>query len=173
MMKLALAALLVGAALVLAACGEDDGGGAPADASEGGAATVSVASVDSLGDVLVESTGMTLYTSDVEAGGKVLCTDACASFWKPLEPGTAPPTTDGDAGKLGVIMRPDGRRQVTANGRPLYTFAEDGRGEAKGDGFSDDFAGRHFVWHAVAAGGVPASKGGSSGSGGDSPGGGY
>ena len=171
MIKIALGALLAGAVLFLAACGGD--GGSQAAHSGAGGATVAVSSVKPVGDVLVDSAGKTLYTSDVEASGKILCTGACKSFWKPLEPGMGKPSATGDAGKLAVIDRPDGTEQVTANGRPLYTFAEDGRGEAKGNGFSDDFAGRHFVWNAVAAGGMPASTSGSStGSGDGYPGGG-
>jgi Secreted repeat of unknown function len=64
---------------------------------------------------------------------------------------------------------------VTSNGRPLYTFAEDRPGDAKGDGFIDVFAGRHFVWHAVAASRhtPPASHSTSGQSGGGYTGGGY
>ena len=172
MTRLALTVLLAGAALFVAACGggssSSGGGGSMAGGAANGA-TVSVASVDPLGEVLVDSAGMTLYTPNVEADGKILCTGACESFWKPLEPGTKPPTANGDAGKLGVVMRPNGTMQVTDNGRPLYTFVEDGPGQAKGDGFTDAFGGRHFLWHAVAAGGAPASSGG----GGSSRGSGY
>ena len=175
MTKMALSALLATATLFLAACG--GGGDEPQATSSGDSGTtVSVKSVDPVGDVLVDSAGMTLYTSDVEAKGKILCTDACESFWKPLEPGTGAPSASGDAGKLATLDRPDGTKQVTANGQPLYTFAEDGSGEAKGDGFTDDFAGRHFVWHAVAVGGTTSSSGGSGSgdsSGGYSSGGGY
>jgi predicted lipoprotein with Yx(FWY)xxD motif len=175
MTKIALGALLAAATLFLAACG-DGGDESQATSFDDSGTTVSVKSVDPVGDVLVDSAGKTLYTSDVEAKGKILCTGACASFWKPLEPGTDAPSATGDAGKLATVGRPDGTMQVTANGHPLYTFAEDGRGEAKGDGFSDDFAGRHFVWHAVAAGGTirPSGGSGSGGSpGGYSSGGGY
>lgn len=173
MTKIALGALLAGATLFLAACG-GSGDESPATSAGDSGTTVSVKSVDPVGDVLVDSAGMTLYTADVEARGKILCTGACESFWKPLEPGTGPPSATGDAGELATVERPDGTKQVTANGQPLYTFAEDGSGEAKGDGFSDDFAGRRFVWHAVAAGGTTSSSGGSGDSSdGYSSGGGY
>ncbi len=48
--------------------------------------------------------------------------------------------------KLGTIKRPDnGRRQVTFDGRPLYTFDEDAKaGDAKGQGIKDV-----GVWHAA------------------------
>ena len=173
MIRLASIAAVVGTAFTVAACGGGGGGGGSAagEASSGGA-TVSVRSVGGLGDTLVGAGGKTLYTSDVEAKGGIRCTGACTSFWKPLAASGAKPTAAGDAGRLGVVKRPDGTRQVTSNGRPLYTFAEEGSGEAKGDGFTDDFAGAHFVWHAVMAGGRAASAGGSGG-GAYSSGGGY
>ena len=67
------------------------------------------------------------------------------------------------------MKRPDGSRQVTVDGKLLYTFTQDSAGEAKGNGFADDFDGRHFTWNAVLEGGKLASKSDS----GDSSGGGY
>jgi predicted lipoprotein with Yx(FWY)xxD motif len=177
--------VLAAAALVLAACGSssDDGGSsasssAPASSgasSSGGgkAATVSVSSVDGVGDVLVDAQGMALYTPDQEASGKIVCTGDCESFWMPLQ-ASGKPTADGDAGKLGVIRRPDGTMQVSANGKPLYTFSEDSAGQVSGDGFSDSFGGHDFTWHAVMAGGQPSSSAsGAAGGGGGSSGDGY
>ena len=173
MIKLASAVLLTGASLALAACGGgSDAGGAQAASGDNGG-TVSVRSAGGVGDVLT-SAGMTLYTPDQEARGRIRCTGPCESFWTPLEPaGNMAPVGNGDTGRLAVIKRPDGTRQVTAGGRPLYTFSEDGAGDTKGNGFTDDFGGVHFVWHAVLAGGKPASSGGSSSGGGAYSGGGY
>lgn len=170
------AVMLTGASLALAACGggSDNGGAQAASGDNGG--TVSVQSAGRVGDVLT-SAGMTLYTPDQESKGKILCTGACESFWTPLEPaGGMPPVADGNTGKLAVIRRPDGTRQVTADGRPLYTFSEDSAGDTKGNGFTDAFGGHHFTWHAVLAGGKVASSasgGSSSGGGGAYSGGGY
>jgi predicted lipoprotein with Yx(FWY)xxD motif len=172
MRKLVITALLAGTAIAITACGGGGGGESAAGGGSSSAATVSVRHVGDVGDALVTAGGLTLYTSDVEAGGRISCTGTCTSFWKPLEPSGRTPTAQGRAGTLAVIKRPDGSRQVTSNGRPLYTFAEDGSGEVKGDGFSDDFAGHHFVWHAVLAGGKPAPSQ-SSGGGGAYSGGGY
>jgi predicted lipoprotein with Yx(FWY)xxD motif len=169
-MRMLLTVGLVSSALFVAACG---GGGGEDTTSGSGAVrsgTVSVRSVDGVGDVLMTADGMALYASDQEMAGKIRCTGACTSFWTPLELGSGAPMAGGDAGKLSVIKRPDGTRQVTSNGMPLYTFSEDGRGEVSGNGFTDDFGGTHFVWHAVVAGGKPASSG-DSGSGGSYSGG--
>jgi predicted lipoprotein with Yx(FWY)xxD motif len=163
-MKPTLTALALATALVLAACGGgDDTGNAQANAAD---ATVSVASIGG-DDVLVDSKGAALYTSDQEKEGAVRCTGGCASIWLPLAaPGSGQPTAATDvAGKLGVVKRPDGKRQVTLDGRPLYRFAQDGGpGKVSGDGASDSFGGKRFTWHVERSGGT---------SGGDSRGDGY
>jgi predicted lipoprotein with Yx(FWY)xxD motif len=176
MTKLITSSIAIVAALALGACGGGSSGGAasaPGSAASpaaggGGAATVSVKQVGGVRDVLVGADGMALYTPEQEAGGKIVCTGSCLSIWKPLTPMGGRPTAKGDAGRLAVLERPDGTRQVTANGKPLYTFAEDAPGKVTGNGFSDAFGGRHFTWHAVVAGGrvAASSAGGSSGSGG-------
>jgi predicted lipoprotein with Yx(FWY)xxD motif len=121
---------------------------------------VAVKRVDGIGKVLVDSSGKALYSSDVEADGRVRCVGACTSFWEPLTPGSGMPTAEAGAGKLGVIKRPDGTEQVTANGKLLYTFSQDAPGKVEGNGFSDDFNGRHFTWNAVLAGGKAARMSG-------------
>jgi predicted lipoprotein with Yx(FWY)xxD motif len=159
--RLLLTGAALAASLVLAACG---GGGS--DSSDSATAapsgmTVAVKSIDGIGDVLVDSGGKALYASDVEADGKVRCTGACTSFWKPLTVDSAKPTVSDDVGTIGVVSRPDGAKQVTVGGKLLYTFSEDKPGKVEGNGFADDFDGRHFTWNAVLAGGdVAGSSGG-------------
>lgn len=146
------------AAVALAACGSSgssDYGGAPATASSVSAAAIAVKNVDGVGNVLVDSSGQALYSPDQEANGKVLCTGACTSFWTPLAADGTPTAAAGVA-QLGVIDRPDGTKQVTAAGKPLYTFTEDSPGKVKGNGFSDAFGSQHFTWHAVLASGTAA-----------------
>jgi predicted lipoprotein with Yx(FWY)xxD motif len=145
-------------ALGVVGCGEDDP--APSAAST---ATVSVADVGGT-DVLADSSGKTLYTAAVEKDGKILCVEACASVWQPLlasseEAETAAAELDAD---IGVVKRPDGEQQLTFDGLPLYTFAEEGAGKLDGDGFADDFDGTHFEWEAArtSGGGSSAPRGG-------------
>jgi predicted lipoprotein with Yx(FWY)xxD motif len=162
--RLLLPGAALAASLALAACG---GGGSDSSGSAttagGATTTVSAKSIDGIGDVLVDSDGKALYASDVEAGGKVMCTGACTSFWKPLTVGSAKPSAAADVGKLGVATRPDGSKQVTVDGKLLYTFSQDKPGKVDGNGFADDFNGRHFTWNAVLArGGTAKSSGGGS-----------
>jgi predicted lipoprotein with Yx(FWY)xxD motif len=114
---------------------------------------VSVQSVDGT-DVLVDSEGRTLYTAEVEEGGRILCTGARTSFWNPI--GAAASEADSASADLnidlGVVTRPDGGEQLTFNGLPLYSFTEEGPGQLDGDGFVDDFGGTQFEWAAASTG---------------------
>jgi predicted lipoprotein with Yx(FWY)xxD motif len=154
MKRLLIATAAVAVTLALAACG---GGGGENDsaspASGNDTATVSVEDLGDAGSVLVDSAGQALYTSDEEADSDVLCTDECTSFWIPLTMDAGAPTGDAVSGELGIAERPDGTRQVTLDGRRLYTFVEDEPGEVTGDGFSDAFGGQQFTWHVVGADG--------------------
>jgi predicted lipoprotein with Yx(FWY)xxD motif len=98
--------------------------------------------------ILVNGAGRSLYTLSAERHGRFICTDrTCLSFWTPLVvPGASRPTGTG-VRSLGTVRRPDGKRQVTYRGRPLYTFNDDGRaGDVNGEGFRDV-----GVWHAAMA----------------------
>jgi len=155
-----LAAAFVTTSLAVAACGGDS---ARTATKSGSPSTVSVKSIAAIGDVLVDPKGQALYASDVEADGQVRCVDGCTAFWQPLTLDSGTPVAPADAGKLGVVKRPDGTRQVTAGGKLLYTFSEDSPGKVTGNGFSDDFDGRHFTWNAVLAGGETAGSSGNMG----------
>jgi predicted lipoprotein with Yx(FWY)xxD motif len=165
---LSVAAVL--ASLGLAACGGSSGGSPRPAASS---STVALKSVDGVGTLLVDSSGRALYASDLEAGGKVMCTGPCESFWKPLLVPSGPPTGASGVGRLSVIERPGGGRQVAIEGKPLYTFVDDRAGQPKGIGFKDAFGGRHFTWNAVLAGGGLATRSSAGATGGGYSGGGY
>jgi predicted lipoprotein with Yx(FWY)xxD motif len=141
LLKLSVPALT--ASVVLAACGSSSSKtpastntqSAPQGAGSPGA-TVKTAS-SPLGTILVDAHGMTLYHLSAEQGGKFICTNAaCTGIWHPLAITSG--STPSGAGSLGTIKRPDGTTQVTYNGAPLYTFAQDrGPGETGGQGIKD------------------------------------
>ncbi len=111
--------------------------------------------------MLVDAEGGTLYSADVENGGRIRCTDACTSCWDPVaasanESESASADLDLD---LGVVKRPDGNRQLSFEGLPLYRFTEEGPGQLDGDGFVDDFEGIRFEWAAATTGGESGSAG--------------
>lgn len=149
-------AVAVLAVLAAAGCGGSDGG-------ESAGTGPTTESVDGVGPVLVDADGMTLYTNEAESDGRVRCVGACTDFWPPAT-GNAPQEIAGVDGAFGDVARPDGGRQLTLDGQPLYTYRDDSPGSAQGDGFEDDFRGDHFVWHAVrASGSEPADDTGGGG----------
>jgi predicted lipoprotein with Yx(FWY)xxD motif len=158
MKRLLIAGTVLVAALVLVACG--DSSSEPAAPASATGDTVGIQSMDGIGDVLVDAQGKALYVADVESDGTIHCTGGCTSFWQPLTIDSGKPTAADGVGKLGVVKRPDGTRQVTADGRPLYSFSQDSAGQLDGNGFSDDFDGQHFTWNAALAGGKVASSSG-------------
>ena len=133
---LASAAAIPLVALAVAACG---GGGAATAAtpktSTGASATVGVAN-NSLGSILVDSTGRTVYLFKADSGTSSACSGACATAWPPLlATGTPTAGTGLTASKLGTITRSDGNQQVTYNGHPLYRFIKDQKpGDTNGQG---------------------------------------
>lgn len=86
--------------------------------------------------VLTTTKGRTLYSLSVETKGRFVCTGSCLSIWHPLTvPAGVKPR---GPVKLGTVMRPDGRTQVTFKGRPLYSFGGDSRaGQVNGEGVKD------------------------------------
>jgi predicted lipoprotein with Yx(FWY)xxD motif len=90
--------------------------------------------------VMTTSTGMTLYTYDMDTAGRSNCNGECAQYWRPLIANQdAAPTRN-----MALITREDGQRQwATANGMPLYTYVQDrAPGDVNGDNFHND-------WHVI------------------------
>ena len=105
-------------------------------------ATVNLADT-SLGKVLVDGAGMTLYAFTADGGGKSACNGACAAKWPPLAGGSAPTLGAGlDAADFASITRDDGTAQATFYGLPLYHFAGD---TAAGDLNGQGLGGKWYV----------------------------
>ena len=107
-----------------------------------------VSSADtSLGTVLVDETGRTLYIFTVDDGDVSACYDDCEANW-PVVPAGA--VIGGDLDLLrGFTTRTDGSEQLTINGRPVYQFAGDaGPGDVNGQGVGE-------VWWVIGVDGEP------------------
>jgi predicted lipoprotein with Yx(FWY)xxD motif len=99
----------------------------------------------SAGTVLAGVHGYTLYyyTEDKPGSGRSVCTGGCAEAWPPLVAPVKAPAGVRLPGRLGMITRPGGVRQVTLNGYPLYTYSGDkAPGQATGNGIGG-------AWHVV------------------------
>jgi predicted lipoprotein with Yx(FWY)xxD motif len=134
---LASAAVIPVAALSVAAVATASPGTHAKPATAAAKSTVEVRRT-SLGKILVNSQGHTLYLFKKDSRDKSTCTGACAEFWPPLRASGKPTAGRGSiASKLGTTRRSDGRPQVTYNGHPLYTFQKDTRaGQTNGQGLT-------------------------------------
>jgi predicted lipoprotein with Yx(FWY)xxD motif len=118
-------------------------------------ATVSLRKT-TLGLILVNSSGHTLYLFAKDRNAKSACSGSCARFWPPLLSRGTPTAGAGvKPSLLGTTKRSNGSRQVTYNRHPLYTYVLDKRGgQTKGEGIAA-FGAR---WYAVSANGKAVVK---------------
>lgn len=148
------------AALALAGCGGSSNNASPTTAS-GSSATIGVSN-DALGSIIVNSQRRTVYLFQKDSGTKSTCTGACAVDWPPLLTSGKPTEGSGaNASLVGTTSRPDGKKQLTYNGHPLYLFSGDKMpGDTNGEGLNA-FGGN---WYAVSPTGdqinPPANSGG-------------
>jgi predicted lipoprotein with Yx(FWY)xxD motif len=135
----------IGAVALLAtaaACGGTSGGGygsstmttgsGSGSTQAGGLATVTT----SLGTILTDKAGMTLYGFAADSKGQSNCDAQCAMYWPPVPAGSAlPGDPSGATAKVGSITRADGTKQLTIDGWPMYTYVGDGgKGDTTGQG---------------------------------------
>jgi predicted lipoprotein with Yx(FWY)xxD motif len=142
-----------------------------------GGSKVAVAS-SSLGRILVDGRGRTLYLFAKDRRGKSSCTGQCAVYWPPLIASAKWLAVAGaKQSLLGTTKRADGRLQLTYNHHPLYAFVKD---MAKGQTNGEEVDAFGAEWYAISAAGAKVEKAaeatnGASGAGGytSSPGYGY
>ena len=177
LLPLASVPLLIAA---LAGCGSSSGTATAASPSPQASAASSgkalKVSSTSLGRILVDSKGRTLYAFGHDLKNKSRCSGACASNWPPTVAPKKPKVGAGvSKAKLKVIKRSGGARQLSYAGHPLYRFSGDSAaGDTNGQGITA-FGG---TWHVVAPSGkvvtgAPQSQSGNTGSGYPSYPGGY
>lgn len=109
----------------------------------------------SIGPVLADSKGFTLYWYAKDTRMTSACTGGCATAWPPVIGKPVAAMGVRLTGKFGTITRAGGMVQATYKGHPLYTYAGDtAPGQVKGNGLGG-------VWHALrvnAIGAVLASS---------------
>ena len=149
---LSLAALAFAA--IAAGCASGSGA-SPAQVPPATGATVS-AETTSLGVILVDGQGRTVYEFANDKDGVSACTGPCVANWPIVPaPATLPTSLPGVTGQIGMITRPDGGRQITVAGHPLYTFAGDtAPGQTNGQGKVLDGG----LWTVASGAGAPLSN---------------
>jgi predicted lipoprotein with Yx(FWY)xxD motif len=100
----------------------------------------------SLGSILVDGDGNTLYLFTPDQQSDSVCYDQCEAAWPPLV-GDVLAGNGIDASLLDSAPRTDGSQQATYNGWPLYYFANDAApGDVNGQAVND-------VWYVLDADG--------------------
>jgi predicted lipoprotein with Yx(FWY)xxD motif len=172
------AAGLAAVALVLTACGSSSSSSsssasaasgrspaASASSASPAAAAAASASASSAGSalrtatvggtqVLANAKGFVLYWFAPDTPTTSKCTGSCATYWPPV----AGPVIAGSGitGTLGTITRPDGTKQASYDGHPLYTYAGDTKPSvASGNGLNVSGG----LWYEMTvSGAVPAAS---------------
>lgn len=155
-MKIRQATTLLTVMLLVAACGGASGDNASGDSgttTTAAGTTTTPQTMDGvhgsdtdLGTVLANPDGFTLYAFTNDTDGESTCYDACADLWPAVSADT-PIGSDLDASLFGSTTRTDGSEQLTADGRPLYTYLPDTNpGDTTGQGFNG-------VWFVVGSDG--------------------
>ncbi|WP_025157007.1 COG4315 family predicted lipoprotein [Leifsonia aquatica] len=137
--------------------------GSTSASTSGAASSAALKTGDtSLGTVVVDGAGLTVYVfdKDTQNSGQSACSGACAAQWPAVETDSAKPDVTGVTGTVGTITGVDGNKQVTLDGRPLYTFAGDSSaGDVTGQGVGG-------IWWAVMPDGAKIAAAATSTSGG-------
>ena len=159
---IAVAAPFAIAAVVVGCAGSSSGYSSGANGStvpangSSGPAVVGVGQT-SLGPILVDGNGRTLYLFEKDTSTTSTCAGDCATFWPPLITVGKPVAEDGAlASELGTIKRVDGKAEVSYHGHPLYYYVGDKKaGDTTGQGL--DLFGAE--WTALSAAGTGIDAG--------------
>jgi predicted lipoprotein with Yx(FWY)xxD motif len=144
------APVLAGAAAILTACGSSSpstsatspaatatspAAGSPAAGTTTGATVTIDTRSTSIGTVLTNAQGHTLYWFAIDTPTTSNCNGSCTGFWPPIVGKASPMTHLPKA--FATITRSDGKVQATYGGHPLYTYAADtAAGMTSGNGIT-------------------------------------
>ena len=105
--------------------------------------TVLIVEHSKLGWVLAEASGFVVYTYGGDTtGGSPTCTGACAALWPAVTGAPMAGPADTLPGTLGTVTMPNGAKQITYNGYPLYTLKGAKALSTKGNGIEGK-------WHVI------------------------
>lgn len=97
------------------------------------------------GRYLVDGNGRTLYYFSKDASDLNACTGKCLELWPVFYSDTLKVPAELNAADFGELTRPDGTKQTTYNGWPLYYYAKDEKaGDINGEAFNN-------VWFVINA----------------------
>ena len=160
--SIGLAAVAAGGGITAAsAIGSTPASATSAASTNTASATIGTASATMAGKtetILVNAQGLPLYIYRPDTATRSFVTGGLAALWPPL---TSPAVAGaGVTGKVAVLKGVNGQ-QVTYNGHPLYTFADDHAGQVTGQGVQNFFVATpgiaSITRSAVSAGPAPAA----------------
>ena len=104
------------------------------------------------GPVIANGAGMTLYVfvNDLLTTAPSACTGDCQNDWPPAMARGAVHVARGISGRIGTVERFGRGRQLTMDGRPLYTFSGEGPRQLRGNGVGN-------LWWAMTPTGLSAT----------------
>ena len=103
-----------------------------------------------------------MYSFAADKKGVSNCTGSCLTYWPPVSSSKAPKAASGVTAHLGTITGNDGKKQLTVDGWPMYTYVGDnGPGDTSGQGLNESGG----LWWVVAPDGTWIKSSGSSSSG--------
>ncbi|WP_276366604.1 hypothetical protein [Chryseolinea sp. H1M3-3] len=95
---------------------------------------VSLQTSNTLGDIIVDGNGKTLYVFTKDVNGQSKCTDGCLTNWPVYYATDLQPGPGIDMKDFSTITRSDGAQQTTYKGWPLYYYTGDNAvGETNGE----------------------------------------
>ena len=105
---------------------------------------------DKLGTILAYGPRrLTVYLFEGDKGQTSSCTGTCARVWPPVT-GKAMVGGGAMSAELGTITRPDGTKQVTYKGHPLYRYTKD---KDDGDTYGEGIKSFGAEWYALSRAG--------------------
>ena len=105
--------------------------------------TVLIVMHSNLGWVMAMASGLVVYTFGKDSkGAPPTCTGSCAAVWAPVTGVPKAGPADTFPGTFGVVTGAGGKKVITYDGYPLYTFVDAPPLSTKGNGVEG-------VWHVI------------------------
>jgi predicted lipoprotein with Yx(FWY)xxD motif len=105
--------------------------------------TVLIVMHSNLGWVMATAKGLVVYTFGKDSKGEPpTCTGSCASVWAPVTGVPKAGPADTFPGTFGVVTGAGGKKVITYDGYPLYTFVDAPPLSTKGNGLEG-------AWHVI------------------------
>ena len=105
--------------------------------------TVLIVMHSNLGWVMAKANGLVVYTFGKDSkGAPPTCTGSCAAVWAPVTGVPKAGPADTFPGTFGVVTGAGGKKVITYDGYPLYTFVGAPPLSTKGNGLEG-------VWHVI------------------------